>query len=482
MPVAKVIANRHRGLSMSLPMIALVVIALGVVAFFVARARARVFDGGHAAIRTAGDRPHSRPVYHGAFVALATVLPALLLLGAFAFVEPKLLDATIVASLPAADQPKTAIDRDALIGEVKGLASGDLADAFNPASKAAVPAYLANRDRLHTEALVAAVLLAFGGAAWAYTRLAPQFRARNRVERIVMGFLILASLIAVLTTFGIVFSLLFESLRFFKMVSPFEFLFGMQWSPQTAIRADQVGGTGAFGAVPLFWGTLFIGAIIAMAVAIPLGLMSAIWLTQYAPPKLRSILKPILEVLAGVPTVVYGFFAALTVAPALRDFAFAVGIPGASSESALAAGLVMGVMIIPFVSSMADDSMAAVPQAMRDGSLAMGATSSETIKKVLVPAALPGIVGGVLLAVSRAIGETMIVVMAAGLAANMTANPFASVTTVTTQIVTLLTGDQEFDSAKTLSAFALGLVLFVVTLILNIVALRVVKKYREAYE
>jgi phosphate transport system permease protein len=326
------------------------------------------------------------------------------------------------------------------------------------------------------------VLIAFGGATWAYTRLAPQFRARNRVERVVMGVLILASLIAVLTTFGIVFSLLFESLRFFKMVSPVEFLFGMQWSPQTAIRADQAGSSGAFGSVPLFWGTIFIGAIIAMAVAIPLGLMSAIWLTQYAPPKLRSILKPVLEILAGVPTVVYGFFAALTVAPALRDFAFAAGIPGASSESALAAGLVMGVMIIPFVSSMADDSMAAVPQAMRDGSLAMGATPSETIKRVLVPAALPGIVGGVLLAVSRAIGETMIVVMAAGLAANMTANPFASVTTVTTQIVTLLTGDQEFDSSKTLSAFALGLVLFVVTLILNIVALRVVKKYREAYE
>ncbi len=467
---------------MSLPMIALVVIALGVVAFFVARSRANVFDGGDIAARTAVGRPHSRPVYHGAFVALATVLPALLLLGGFAFVEPKLLDATIVASLPAADQPKSAMDRDAIIGEVKGLASGDLADAFNPASKAAVPAYLASRSQLQTEALVAAVLIAFGGAAWAYTRLAPQFRARNRVERIVMGILILASLIAVLTTFGIVFSLLFESLRFFKMVSPVEFLFGLQWSPQTAIRADQVGSTGAFGAVPLFWGTLFIGAIIAMAVAIPLGLMSAIWLTQYAPPKLRSVLKPVLEVLAGVPTVVYGFFAALTVAPALRDFAFAVGIPGASSESALAAGLVMGVMIIPFVSSMADDSMAAVPQAMRDGSLALGATASETIKKVLVPAALPGIVGGVLLAVSRAIGETMIVVMAAGLAANMTANPFASVTTVTTQIVTLLTGDQEFDSSKTLSAFALGLVLFVVTLILNVVALRVVKKYREAYE
>ena len=463
-------------------MIALLIVALGVVAFFIARARANVFDAGSLAGRAAGVRPHSRPVYHGAFVALAAVIPALLLLTAFSFVEPRLLDAAIVASLPAADQPKSPIDRDAIVGEVKGLASGQLADAFNPASKAAVPAYIAARDQYQTEALIASVLIAFGGAAWAYTRLAPQFRARNRVERVVMGVLILASLIAVLTTFGIVFSLLFESLRFFKMVSPVEFLFGMQWSPQTAIRADQAGSSGAFGSVPLFWGTIFIGAIIAMAVAIPLGLMSAIWLTQYAPPKLRSILKPVLEILAGVPTVVYGFFAALTVAPALRDFAFAAGIPGASSESALAAGLVMGVMIIPFVSSMADDSMAAVPQAMRDGSLAMGATPSETIKRVLVPAALPGIVGGVLLAVSRAIGETMIVVMAAGLAANMTANPFASVTTVTTQIVTLLTGDQEFDSSKTLSAFALGLVLFVVTLILNIVALRVVKKYREAYE
>jgi phosphate transport system permease protein len=238
----------------------------------------------------------------------------------------------------------------------------------------------------------------------------------------------------------------------------------------------------ALGAIPLFWGTIFIGAIIAMLVAIPLGLMSAIYLTQYASGAVRSWMKPLLEILAGVPTVVYGYFAALTVAPVIREFGDWVGIPGTSSESALAAGLVMGIMIIPFVSSMADDSLAAVPQSMRDGSLAMGATKSETIRRVLVPAALPGIVGGVLLAVSRAIGETMIVVMAAGLAANMTANPFASVTTVTVQIVQLLTGDQEFDSAKTLAAFALGLVLFIVTLLLNIVALSVVKRYREAYD
>jgi phosphate transport system permease protein len=317
---------------------------------------------------------------------------------------------------------------------------------------------------------------------WAFAQLRPDFRARNRVERLVTWALVLASLVAILTTLGIVLSLVFESLRFFEKVSPVEFLFGTHWSPQTAIRADQVGSTGAFGAVPLFWGTIFIGAIIAMLVAIPLGLMAAIYLTQYADPAVRRYMKPMLELLAGVPTVVYGFFAALTVAPAVRNFAVSMGYADASAESALAAGLVMGIMIIPFVSSMADDALTAVPQSMRDGSLAMGATKSETVKRVLVPAALPGIVGGVLLAVSRAIGETMIVVMAAGLAANLTLNPFSSVTTVTAQIVALLTGDQEFDSPKTLSAFALGLALFVITLILNIYALAVVKKYREAYD
>jgi phosphate transport system permease protein len=248
------------------------------------------------------------------------------------------------------------------------------------------------------------------------------------------------------------------------------------------MRADQAGSSGAFGSVALFWGTIFIGAIIAMIVAIPLGLMSAIYLTQYAHPTVRAWMKPLLEILAGVPTVVYGYFAALTVAPAVRDFGIGIGISSASSESALAAGLVMGIMIIPFVSSMADDSIAAVPQAMRDGSLAMGATKSETIRKVVLPAALPGVVGGILLAVSRAIGETMIVVMAAGLAANLTANPFESVTTVTTQIVQLLTGDQEFESAKTLAAFALGLALFLITLVLNLIALSFVRRYREQYE
>ncbi len=296
-----------------------------------------------------------------------------------------------------------------------------------------------------------------------------------------MTILLLASSVAILTTIGIVASLLFETIRFFGMVNPIDFLFGTQWGPDPMSNPENPDGS-RYGAVPLFWGTIVIGAIIAMIVAIPLGLMSAIYLTQYADPRWRSWLKPALEILAGVPTVVYGYFAALTVAPAIRDLAFAIGITSASSESALAAGLVMGVMIIPFVSSMADDSIAAVPQAMRDGSLAMGATKSETIKRVLIPAALPGIVAGVMLAVSRAIGETMIVVMAAGAAANLTANPLEAMTTVTFQIVAMLTGEGSFDHPATLSAFALGFVLFVVTLSLNFIALRVVKRFREAYE
>ncbi len=295
-----------------------------------------------------------------------------------------------------------------------------------------------------------------------------------------MVFLIISSTVAILVTIGIVLSLLFEAIRFFQRVSPVEFLFGLEWSPQTALRTDQVGSSGKFGSIPLLMGTALI-SFIAMCVAVPVGLLSAIYMAEYAPPKVRSAVKPALEILAGIPTVVYGFFAALTMAPFLRDWGSQIGL-SISSESALAAGLVMGIMIIPFISSISDDVITAVPQSMREGSLGLGATKSETIRRVIIPAALPGIVGGILLAVSRAIGETMIVVMAAGLAANLTVNPLQAVTTVTVQIVTLLVGDQEFDSAKTLAAFALGLVLFFVTLALNIVALTVVKKYREQYE
>jgi phosphate transport system permease protein len=332
----------------------------------------------------------------------------------------------------------------------------------------------------HLAFLLASLGLGGAGLVIALRRVGPAFRARPLVERAIRVAFAASSLIAILATLGIVLSLVFEAARFFARVPLMEFLFGLAWSPQTAIRSDQVGSSGAFGAVPVFAGTLLI-TLIAMAVAVPIGLLSAVYLSEYARPRARAALKPALEILAGIPTVVYGFFAALSVGPVIRSVGERVGLDVAS-ESALAAGLVMGVMIIPFVSSLSDDVINAVPQSLREGSLGLGATPSETIRRVVLPAALPGIVGAVLLAVSRAIGETMIVVMAAGLAANLTLNPLDAVTTVTVQIVTLLVGDQEFDSAKTLAAFALGLVLFAVTLTLNVIALHVVRRYREQYD
>ena len=300
------------------------------------------------------------------------------------------------------------------------------------------------------------------------------------IDKSIIGLLGLAAGVAILVTIGIIFSLLSETLNFFEKVSIFEFLFGLNWSPQTAIRSDQVAAQGSFGAIPLINGTLLI-SFIAMCVATPLGLISAIYLAEYASKRVRDWVKPTLEILAGIPTVVYGFFAALTVAPFIRMTGGNFGLEVAS-ESALAAGIVMGIMIVPLISSLSDDVINAVPQSLRDGSFGLGATQSETIRKIVIPAALPGIAGSLLLATSRAIGETMIVVMAAGLAANLTLNPLEAVTTITTQIVALLTGDQEFDSAKTLSAFALGLLLFVITLILNITAQWIVRKYREQYD
>ena len=437
---------------------------------------------GAGRMRTGG-RLHSLPVYHGAHALIWVLVPALLVLAAWSPIQSRLVDQYILSTPQGQALPDDDERRGAILAEARQLAHGEIAGAFNPESASLAPRVTEAENRYSAVGGIAAVLFAIGAAGLLFMRKRDRdFRARTAVERWMKAILIGASLIAIFTTLGIVLSLLFESLRFFRLVPVSEFLFGLSWSPQTAIRADQAGSSGAFGSIPLFWGTILIGAIIAMIVAIPLGLMSAIYLTQYAAPRVRSVVKPLLEILAGVPTVVYGYFAALTVAPRVRELGLSLGIESASSESALAAGLVMGIMIIPFVSSMADDSIAAVPAAMKDGSLALGATRSETIRKVLLPAALPGVVGGVLLAVSRAIGETMIVVMAAGLAANLTANPFASVTTVTVQIVQLLTGDQEFDSAKTLAAFALGLVLFLITLVLNLIALRVVRKYREAYE
>ena len=334
--------------------------------------------------------------------------------------------------------------------------------------------------RLEAAMLFAVIGLSVGGALFSLHRLSPGFHVRAAVERYVVAGLFVSSAIAVLTTAGIVASLLFESLRFFDRVPLDEFLFGLQWSPQTALRAEQYGQSGAFGAVPVFSGTLLIMAV-ALFVAGPIGLMSAIYLSEYAGKRTRALVVPALEVLSGVPTVVYGFFALLTVGPFIRNIADAIGF-SVPTQSAIAAGSVMGIMIIPFISSLSTQVLNAAPQSLRDGAYALGATKAETVKGVLIAAALPGIVGAFLLAISRAIGETMIVVMAAGRAANLTANPFEAVTTVTVQIVSLLTGDQEFDTAKTLSAFALGLLLFLVTLCLNVVALQIVRRFQERYE
>ncbi|WEK00419.1 MAG: phosphate ABC transporter permease subunit PstC [Candidatus Sphingomonas phytovorans] len=458
---------------MSVLSLLFLIAGLGLIGWLTARVRAVSFR------RDSSARFSSLPSHHGTYVALWTVLPAALFLAVWSSVSPALVTDSVLKAPAAAHLPANRFERASVLSEARNLAAGRSFGTFNPLSQELAPAYAAAQKRYDWIGSAVALLLAFAAGAWAFTRVRPAFRARTQIERVVMLLLLAASLIAILTTLGIVASLLFESARFFRMVPIGDFLFGTHWSPQVISASDP---GASLGAVPLFWGTFFIGAVIAMIVAIPFGLMSAIYLTQYAAPRVRAWMKPILEVLAGVPTVVYGYFAALTVAPAVRDLAVSLGVTWASSESALAAGLVMGVMIIPFVSSMADDSIAAVPSSMRDGSLAMGATSSETIRRVLLPAALPGVVGGVLLAVSRAIGETMIVVMAASGVATLTLNPFASATTVTKQIVDLLTGEAEFDSPKTLAAFALGLTLFVVTLLLNIIALTVVKRYREAYE
>ncbi|HYD46352.1 MAG TPA: phosphate ABC transporter permease subunit PstC [Phenylobacterium sp.] len=448
-----------------------------------------------------GAETHSRPGYHGAYLALWAAAPAAIFLILVMALGGRIEAALLRADAPAAVQALPADQQVVFFDDARAISRGaepsltiyppDVAEALQAA---------AAKDRgiaqgFAVGSLVIAALLAVGGFFVARRRLAPQFRARNRVEGWVAGLLIACSAVAILTTVGIVFSLVWESLRFFQAVSPIDFLFGMQWSPQIAMRADQVGAAGAFGAAPLFIGTFLIMAI-AMLVAGPIGLFSAIYLAEYAGPATRSVVKPLLEILAGVPTVVYGFFAALTVGPTFRAAinglgAMMVGGPmdglgqyllGVQNQMALVAGVVMGIMLIPFVSSLSDDIINAVPQSLRDGSYAMGATQSETIKKVVLPAALPGIMGAMLLAVSRAIGETMIVTMAAGLQAKATLNPLDTVTTVTVQIVTLLTGDQEFDSPKTLSAFGLGLTLFVVTLMLNILALTIVRRYREQYD
>ena len=449
----------------------IVIVVLTLVSYYTGRNKAQQ-------ARNAG-RLLALPGHYGYMTAIWSALPALVLLLVWMSVEPGYLNSQVAASLPASISGQSQEAVDLYINNVLlTVSSGGVSD--DPGVQSAASAYLEaqKNSRMLLSALI--LILSLSGIVFALTRYLTRQHARKRVEGVIRIFLMLCSAVAIVTTVGIVLSVLFEALRFFESVSIIDFVFGTEWSPQTAIREDQVGASGSFGAVPLFVGTVLI-SLIAMFIAVPVGLLTAIYLSEYASQRFRATAKPALEILAGIPTVVYGFFAALTVAPFIRGLGESLGL-SVASESALAAGIVMGVMIIPFVSSLSDDVINAVPQAMRDGSLGLGATQSETIKQVVIPAALPGIVGGVLLAASRAIGETMIVVMAAGLAANMTVNPLEAVTTVTVQIVTLLTGDQEFDSPKTLAAFALGLMLFVSTLLLNVIALHIVRKYREQYE
>ena len=424
---------------------------------------------------------HSRPHYYGYMVAIWAGIPALLILLLWSAFNSSIITSLTISGLPEAMQTESKDTLGLVVNEVKNLAdSGRIAEETDEVKRNAALHYQRLQGISNLAKTVIVFIAALLGMIFAWRLISPELRARNSVETVVKWGMIICASIAILSTVGIVFSVIFESIRFFESVPPSDFLLGTKWSPQTSIRSDQVGSSGSFGAIPLFVGTLLISAI-ALIIAVPLGLMSAIYLSEYASKGVRSFAKPTLEILAGIPTVVYGFFAALTVAPFLRDLGESIGL-SVASESALAAGLVMGIMIIPFVSSLSDDVISAVPQAMRDGSYGMGATKSETIRQVVIPAALPGIVGGILLAASRAIGETMIVVMAAGLSAKLTINPLEAVTTVTVQIVTLLTGDQEFDSPKTLAAFALGLGLFVITLLLNFVALHIIRKYREQYE
>ena len=462
------------------------------------------------ALRSAGGdgrRLHSLPSYHGMFAAMLAAAPALLVLFAWVILQPMVVDWRTSASLPAAvlsDEGQYSLAMSNVQRIAQGLdiavARGTLtaAEARDPEfdravlreriEEAGVPTGTNGEDGLLTAAqryrttegrgnlgmTVAVLALATGGLLLALSRIGPGFRARNAVERGVIGLLILASTIAILTTAGIVLSMLFESIDFFSRYPASEFFFGLDWAPNFR-------GNSELGIVPLLWGTLYI-SLIALLVAVPIGLLAAIYMSEYASRRFRSVAKPLLEVLAGIPTIVYGLFALITVGPFLRDyFAQPMGL-GNSSSSVMTAGLVMGIMLIPFVSSLSDDVINAVPQAMRDGSLGLGATRSETIRQVVIPAALPGIVGSILLAASRAIGETMIVVLGAGAAARLDLNPFEAMTTVTVKIVSQLTGDTDFNSPETLVAFALGLTLFVITLGLNVFALWIVRRYREQYE
>ncbi len=462
---------------MSPEYILITLLLLSTGAYYIGRKRALSVAGGSVST----DTLHSRPTYYGALTALWCAIPAIAVFGFWMGFESKIINHLVISEMPPEIRHLPEDRLNLVVNDIKNLIEGNIVSGvLDPAMHNAAENYKRLKSISSTALGIVVLMLGILSIALVQRMISPTLRARNHVETITKYLFIFCSTLAIFTTIGILLSVLYESIRFFKIIPITDFLFGLEWSPQMAIREDQVGSSGAFGAIPVFAGTAMI-SLIAMAVAVPIGLMSAIYLSEYAAEKVRAVVKPLMEILAGIPTVVYGFFAALTVAPVIRSFGEMIGLD-VSSESALTAGLVMGIMIIPFISSLSDDVINAVPRTLREGSYGLGATRSETIKQVILPAALPGIVGSILLAVSRAIGETMIVVMAAGLAANLTANPLATMTTVTVQIVTLLIGDQEFDSPKTLAAFALGLVLFMVTLCLNVISLYIVRKYREQYE
>jgi phosphate transport system permease protein len=489
---------------MSVFSVVLIILAIGIVGFLLGRQRAVSQQS------AGGEKPHSRPGYHGAFVLVLAVLPAIFFFAAWKIASPTIVETSLKSGLPETVQSMPESNQTLVVGMIKSIGSGlrrlnntELAEADQgfdelrsilgskgvaiaangedymiPAAKE----YNALTDGSVRYAGILAILLSAAGAVYGLSRIGLRTRARNNVERVILGALLAASTIAILTTVGIVLSMLFQTISFFNSVSPTTFFFGTVWDPRFA-AAGSGGAEGQFGLIPLLAGTLYI-ALVAMLFAVPIGLFAAIYMAEYASRRVRGIVKPVLELLAGIPTIVYGFFALVTVGPFLRDLSAALygGQPFILAQSVLTAGIVMGIMLIPFVSSLSDDIITAVPRAMNDGSLGLGATRSETMKRVILPAALPGIVGALLLTGSRAIGETMIVVLAAGVAANLSINPGDAMTTITVKIVNQLTGDLEFTSPQTLVAFALGITLFVITLAMNIFALYIVRKYREQYE
>ncbi|WP_297323330.1 phosphate ABC transporter permease subunit PstC [uncultured Bartonella sp.] len=494
---------------MSLSLLVLVVFVVGVIGFVISCKRA-------SSIAKTGKKMHSRPYYFGWWTFLITVVPSVLVLLVWQMGSAIYLEERASIKLNTMIENGEALNHSLALSTVESLTHAfsvgnsdmSIIDKQNASYSLTYPAlreemakkgimlpsegadslipiaieWYESSIKSHFVGSLIALIIALCGFAGGLSQIGERKRARNKVEKIVFASLFIASIVAILATIGIFFSLLFQTVSFFKVVPLSNFFFGTVWDPRFTATGS-TGAVGQFGLLPLLSGTLYI-AFVSMVFAVPVGLFAAIYMSEYASRRLRSIIKPLLEVLAGIPTIVYGFFALVTVGPFLRDLSIAIagGQGFIMSQSVLTAGLVMGIMLIPFVSSLSDDIISAVPQSLRDGSYGLGATQSETIKKVVLPAALPGIVGAVLLTASRAIGETMIVVLAAGVAANLTINPFEAMTTITVKIVNQLTGDLEFNSPQTLVAFALGMTLFVLTLLMNVFALYVVRKYREQYE